>query len=159
MFPTENNVQWQATQPSRLKLWNGYLARTSSQLKLGFLPESIVSILEQKTIFTESWDTGTNRNLIFIYFLTLWRKRSSFYDTLFALLKNHFSDVMLTLGYNLELCVRWRNQTWKLLRCVVMGHKKHQEPKRSLIADRVPCLHLSGRPAQQNVSSFNFIII
>ena len=156
MFPTENNVQWQATQSSRLKLWNSYLARTSSQPKLGFLSESIVKILEQKIIFTENWNTGTN--LIFIF----WLYGGSVHPfmTPYLFFWRTISQVWWTpefLGYN--LCVRWRNLTWKLLRCAVMAQKEHQEPKRSLIADRVPCLHLSGRPAQQNVSSFNFIII
>ena len=160
MFPTENNVQWQATQPSRLKLWNGYLAaRISSQPKLGFLSESIVRILEQKIIFTENCGAQDRPKPIwYICFLTLLRKRSSILYLLFVTFEGPFLiRAMDTTVSGLQSAI-WRNLTWKLLRCVVMGASGGAK-RRSLISGIVPCLHLSGRPARQNVSSFNFIII
>ena len=87
MFPTENNVQWQATQPSRLKLWNGYLAaRTSSlQPKLGFLSESIVRILEQKIIFTENCGAQDRPKPIWYIFVFWSYIAEAFIHPLFAL--------------------------------------------------------------------------
>ena len=166
MFPTENNVQWQATQSSRLKLWNGYLARTSSQPKLGFLSESIVRILEQKIIFTENWNTGTNQSDI--YFLTLMAEAFihpfilwSFICSLYFL-KDHFSDVMDTRVSGLQsgvMCYLEKSDVEIIEVCCDGTEQGASGAGRSLISGRVPCLHPSGRPGRQNVSSFNFIII
>ena len=102
--------------------------------------------------------TDQNRSDIFVFWLYRERKRSSILYLLFVIFEGPFLiRAMDTTVSGLQSAI-WRNLTWKLLRCVVMGASGGAK-RRSLISGIVPCLHLSGRPARQNVSSFNFIII